>query len=824
MITHRINNFYLQLVLIQLCLMFFFSVSIVVGQTSNTITNISIGDTREGEPVTFTVELLQPGATSNIRLAYKPFDETEFKITDMQVIGKTASFTLLPEDVTIPLITYYFIVDLTSGEQETYPLGVLEGQAAPLELTVSAKSEKDKEIIVLSPAPGETVPIEDLFISVSLIKAGQSINPAATKLFLNNNDITDKMLLAGDLILFYSNNFPGTVTEGAQSLRVEVFDSTGNLYHSITSNFSAVKEKYLSAAAKKFSYRADFIGESRNENYAEESKWYNNLTAELTGRYDDWRFRGYAYVTSEEDKTVQPQHRFSASAKNNWFNLRVGDSYPQFPNMIMTGKRLRGLSGGINLGFFNIDAVYGEITREVEGSIIERYSDTSVVFGGSIIKIDPAKHDGYSYAKVNLGTYSRDIFAVRPSFGSGQTFQFGLTYLHSKDDHKSIEFGQRPQENAVFGTDLKLSLDSQNILLTGQAAFSLKNSDISKGELTDAEIDTIFGGDDSFVNIDPETVKNIKKILGSFITVNENIGPLNPGELSSLSAETALQLNYFQNTFKATYVYRGNDYYSFGQDYLRRDVKGFNFADRIRLLDNTLFVTLGFEKLQDNLQGTKLATTDYTTLNTSVSYFPRTNFPSITLGYTRYDNGNDADPNDPKLMTSYVDDVTNKFLARLGYNFTAGIRHNSSLNFITSSREDKSIYNGDAKYISTSLSLNSYWTQKLTSYFSMIFYNSNFSSVDISYDSTNAMVLTPKEDDYNYVTVSLGAKYKLLEDKLELSATLTPSFGDLERQLFDLLAQYKFLENLRLAFKLRLVRIPELYTNSIAGLTLYYNI
>jgi hypothetical protein len=73
--------------------------------------------------------------------------------------------------------------------------------------------------------------------------------------------------------------------------------------------------------------------------------------------------------------------------------------------------------------------------------------------------------------------------------------------------------------------------------------------------------------------------------------------------------------------------------------------------------------------------------------------------------------------------------------------------------------------------------------------------------------------------EYNYTTIALGARYRMMEDKLELSGSLSPSFGDFKRQSIDLVAQYEILQNFNLVFQFRLYRIPGQSTNSITGLS-----
>jgi hypothetical protein len=576
--------------------------------------------------------------------------------------------------------------------------------------------------------------------------------------------------------------------------------------------------------ARDFSYSGMVNAETRREEFSGTDRWYNNLALDFDGNYKDWNFGAYAYITSEEADSLQTQNRFSATVNyESWFRLKAGDSYPRYSEIVMNGKRIRGVNGSLNFGTFNIQSSYGEIYRGIEGRLMETDSRDDAPLESNVISINPDKpeHNGDPYGLVDPGTYKRNLFVVRPSFGSGRTFQWGLTYLHGIDETTSIEYGAKPKENALAGTDLKFALDNQRIIFNGQAAVSLFNTDISPGELTDAQIDSMYSDDNSAVGGNAEDFKNLRDQVGRFITFNQYIGPLNPDELSSLAAEASVQFNYYDNNLRASYKYRGNDYYSFGNDYLRTDLKGFNISDRIRLMRNQLFITLSYEKLEDNLQETKVATTEFKTINTSVSYFPREDLPAITLGYSNYRNDNGISSTDPVNNYLAVNDNTNRFIATVSYDIKTGIDHATSLNVTSSNRDDMTDNNRDQNYLTTSLSVNSYWQRNLSSSFYLMYYDSE----------------RPGSDSYSYISLSVGAQYRMLEDRLNLSLSVSPSFGDFERQAVDFVGQYLLMENLRLILQLRYYRTKNQFAddgltpnylshfnNSIAGLTVRYTL
>ncbi len=781
----------------QFVIFFILANGFVSGQISNIVSLVRVSDAKEQMPITITADLFSTDNISSINIAFRSFGQTEFRKSEMIIMGNSAKVTIPAEAVAPPFLEYYLFISLRDGSTQTYPVGIQEG-VAPLQISVSSFSEKDKEILLLSPTIGEILTQQELMISVSFIKAPDNIDASKTKIFINNEDVSSQAVYTGDILVVSGENLLGELKIGPGLLRIDVYDKEGNLYHTISRNF---RLSSTDIADVFWSYNGSLKGESRSEQFNSQSTWYNNITADINAETGNWSVNGNAYITSEEVSDQQPYNRYSLFLKGgDWLELQAGDAFPRFPNLIMDGKRVRGFNGSLNFGSLNIQTAYGETERSIEGKLIEKFpSDDPATLESDVIPIN-AKRYMLPYGRVELGTFKRKVLAVRPSFGSGENFQLGFSYLHSKDDVGSIEFGARPEENLVLGTDLMLAFDRQNILFTSQAAVSLNNKDISSGTLTDKQIDEIFGSNSNF-SVDPNDVKRVRDLIGNFITVNQYLGPWNPQEFASLAAEAALTLNYFNNNVKASYIYRGNDFQSFGQSFLRTDVKGINLVDRIRMIDNKLFLSIGYEELKDNLQKTKIATTTFQTINASISLFPRADFPNITLGYTRNANNNGLSISDPLKKMYVIDDITNRIMLQLSYDFNALVKHNSSLSFSTSSKDDNSMMNIDAKFSMGSLNVTSYWTSQLTSLFGIVVNNSEL------FGKTSS-----------YVTLSFGGKYKMLENKLQLSATLSPSFGDFKRQTLEFIADYNVLANLNLMFQARLFRIPGASTNSIIGL------
>jgi len=779
-----------------------FSISIsLFAQVSNTITSVNFGELKTGNSVDVTAELVNPLSIVNIQIVYKSFQDIDYKVRDMELIGNFASYKIDGEDISAPLLSYYLVIRLNSGTQETYPQGIPDF-AKPVDLAIKDRTEKDREILILSPTEGETLPLDELFISVSLVRVPEIVDVANSKIILNGEDITSKVTFSGDLLLFYPDNFPGTVKTGSQKMEIKTYDKEGNLYHSTSRKFSAVGIGGIPDRSRKYKYSGSVVGEVRNEYFNTESTLYNNIGLTLSGEMDAWRIRGYGYLTSEENTSLQPQNRYSLTLSNNWLYFRGGDSYPRYTNLLLNGKRVRGVDAKLDYDEFSLQGSYGQIRRSVEGILLETYSSDNTPLVSNVIRIDSSKY-GDPYGRVEFGLYERDLLSGRLAFGSSNDILVGLSFLHSKDDVQSIDFGLKPRENLVAGIDLGMSFDNRSIVFKGEAAMSVLNSDITTGSFTDEQIDSIYSSE-GIQGGDSETFKQLSNTFGSIMTVNQFIEPLNFTELSSLATEGTIELNYYSNRLRGSYIYRGSQFISFGQEYTRTDVQGFNINDRIHLAKNQLMVTLGYENLHDNLQKTKLYTTTFQTFRISASLSLLANAPYLTIGYIRNENSNGVEPEDTLRIN--VDDVTNRFSANIGYDFNLKVRHNTTLGFMASQRVDDGHYRSDADYMSTSFTFNSFWTGNFLTFLNIIYYNSEIALVK-----------------YTYLTISAGGKYRLLDNNLELSLFYSPSFGDFERQSVDFITSYQLIQNLWLRLQMRYYKMSQGYNNSVAGLTVRYN-
>jgi hypothetical protein len=748
-------------------------------QVSPTILTVGPEETVAQAPVTIRAELRQLDIVERLAVLYRPFGSSEFTLVEMDLMGSAATATL-PAGVALPpFLEYYIAIVRRDGSMESFPVSqtqdpFLVPPPNTIRLPVRA-ADAPAQILFLSPEATEVVEAGDVVVAVSLLRADTSVVQGATRVTLDGADVTDKVVFAEDLLVFSPSAHDIQLAAGMHRVGVTLFNREGSPVSSATHQFTVRGDggfQYAEPVTPAMAYNATVTFETRHEQIGGVSQWYNRGGIQFAGRKGSWRLNSNLYLTSEEERTRQPQNRFYLGISSPSLTAGVGDHFPVFPSLILLGRRVRGANAAVRTGFFNLEATYGQIARPIEGVLIESFPVDSLSSRQQQYPGDPfGPVSDTLWGRYRYGSYERSLFAVRPSFGSGEEFQLGFTWLSGSDDASSIMYGTRPQENVVLGTDLLAKLDGERLVLTAQAAFSAYNSDISSGSFTDAYIDSVFDN--------PDDIRKARDLLSRIITVNENLRPLSLSTPATLAYEATLSMNYLDNALRATYLYRGSDYTSFGQTFLRKDVRGFNVQDRIRLLANQVLLTLGWERLEDNTSDTKVATTTYSTLSAGVSWSPGPELPMLTFGYNQFRNRNPLQGTGIDSLYA-VDDRTNRFFGQASYDFLLGPRHTALLSLSSSDREDFTVRHTDLTSSTVTLSLISRFEFPLQT------------SLDLALNYNDYPVTsTPgARVSLDYTTIALGGRYAVLPGEVNLIGSIAPTFGDLKRLAADLGAEW----------------------------------
>jgi hypothetical protein len=345
----------------------------------------------------------------------------------------------------------------TNGMDTASPETLLTGETEPL-----------SPILALSPEPFSSVAAGDLVIAASFLTE-TAIDSSSIQILLDGREVTNKAQVSAAMVSYT----PAQIAPGEHTVTITARDEFGQEVGPASWAFQ-ITGKSAAVADERPRTRAtgSVFAEVRREKFGSRSLNNNNIGADLTGDTGPLFYSASAYFTSLEDNAFQPRNRFVLSTGLSWLNFTLGDATPYFNELVLWGRRARGMQAGLHTGIINFDFVSGETVR----------------------KVDPL------YVAVNgqntrqrFGTYKQTLLGLRPSFGSPNGFLWGFTLLKVRDDKNSlpidtssvIQIGKvTPRDNLVLGTDVTLAFDRRRFEIKASGAWSLMTNDISQGPLS----------------------------------------------------------------------------------------------------------------------------------------------------------------------------------------------------------------------------------------------------------------------------------------------------------------------------------------------------
>lgn len=760
--------------------------------------------------------------------------ESGFRQQETRVQNRTAEFDILIESNNINSVEYYFVIRTLSGQQITFP-DITAGEP-PLQFEVIDQREGSYiqadfiDVSILSPEENEVVAGEDFVFAAALFYDDEDVEEGSFSLYLNGADISEQADITPFLIKF----IPDSLTPGDQSFRI-VFEKNKNRYSVAEYRFRTAGNLNLSRAdlAPELNVRTSrrppagsLELSARNQQIAGQINDALDGRLRFSGKEGLFSYSVSGFLTSRESSRLQPQNRFSGELRyGKWALLQAGDVFPYFSNLSISGRRVRGLFTEVNVlnEKLGLQFIYGDMKR----SISNRYAPierTERTIGGQVT--DTLFSIGFTDG--GRGSFEQDVFGARLAVGKKEKVQFSIHGLKVEDDISSVNVirnfrdvmvfdsnlaenlsevevasleedpeqlqvstaNPRPRGNLVAGTELAMAFDSRRIRFRTEMAASLLNNDINGGPLDQQRADELG------VELD-ESTESLFRRLSRFIVINDNMETLpfrfrenDNGTLgvdaffpaSLLANQSQLDLDYFNNNFQLKYRWIGPNYQSLANSTIRRDIAGFTVSDRFRLVQNQLFVTLGYENLRDNLAGNRDATLRTKTTRTVLSWFPiNQKLPGITLSmrYRIRDNG--VERFNPFLESQLLNTALRNFEVAEGDTvLTANPRDNRTLSINSSVNQNFNLFEsahqanfsysyldtrdnvfafGDSRSNSFSLLLTSRFDGR--PFQTRVGWNASFT------ESTGGLT------DIDIYAIDLGADLFLLENRLSLNSDIS---------------------------------------------------
>jgi len=675
---------------------------------------------KENQSIPINVRLENDGTmTEQVRVYYKTLKDASYKYIELQLTGQGYGGEIPPQPLSAEKVQYFIMVLPKIGPPVTYPernpfYQPLEIQIIPSE-TIHEETQKGPppvqraenepgqvpqkpsrttsktknaflpqlpktDYLILTPEPGSTVEAEDALISVSILADSGIVNGTQTGIWLDGRRLQTK---ASEYLVTATLT---QITPGRHLVKVIFRDPKGREFRPVQWAFGVKNPKAGAISTFRQYVRGNVFASSGQERVSNRSLVDNRIGGALTVDKDRFQVGTRFNVTSQENPHYQPRNRFLFWLSSPWVRLQFGDTSPTFTELMLRGKRVRGINAQVNLGLFHLNAVAGQTNRPVEGNAYREYYNSIT---GDTLYINPDTGDTLTAEYIgnnktlSYGTYAQNLIGIRMAIGKPMAFLWGINLLKVKDNLHSIQHGIRPKDNLVAGTDLLLSLNHGRFLWKTEAAFSILSDDISTGAISKSEIDSVFEIDLPF---DPQSYRK-------WIVLNASTIPLNPQKLTSLAAFSRVQLNYFQNFASIEFKSIGSSYNSLGNSYLRKNIQGFFLSDRIRLFSNALYLNLRYEDYNDNFrQLNDNPKIHIQSLRSGLNYYPGAGLPQLNLGFRRYNRNNFVTRIDTGFVSPYDNrekNATNEMTFNVNYKFHAlDLSHRLSYNLIQMSKTD----------------------------------------------------------------------------------------------------------------------------------------
>tara|TARA_R110002096_G_scaffold303080_6_gene498062 strand:+ start:4289 stop:7024 length:2736 start_codon:yes stop_codon:yes gene_type:complete len=735
------------------------------------------------------------------------------------------------EDSNTSTLEYYFQLTLISGETVFYPESLPSENPIRIDVVESptgAKSDKRNENIdftVLSPLQGETLASDKVLIAIALFYDIEKLEPGEFRIFVDDVDITAQV----DTSAYYWSFLSREYRSGKHTIRLN-YITEKETYLVNEWDFTVVNPSTLSQYTGVDGGRTRPFGNvelgARNQVIGGDvNNAYTGRTA-ISGNVGLFKYSVNGFLTSQESNRLQPQNRYGVNLQlGKWWKFQAGHVYPNMSRFTISGRRIYGINTELHLlkDNFNVQFIYGEVNRKIE-NLYTGIDRQEVVLGSQVVDTSYA----LKYDNRGKGAFKREIIGGRVALGNERKFQIGFQAMKVEDDTSSVFnarsftdiLGRSPayysnldpntdilkltnspnllqvengslqgKGNFVAGTDLKIGVAQNKIRLEVEGVISALNNDIYGGALT------IERAEDLGFEINDKEEDLLDK-LSKFIIVNENMNilPLRIKNIDSDSSEAdlffptsllasnaELSFNYPRNNLRIQYRWVGPNYNSLANSTVRKDIAGFTISDRFRMLQNRLFVTLGYEFLEDNVTNAKEATTESITYRTNVSWYPISqDLPRVSLGmrYRTRDNGiarfnpslstnlqNQAVQNfsisgvDTLLTSVPKDNITLNLSGSITQQFRfLDIIHDASLSFSTLKTTDDVFAFGDVKSSAMSLNFTSRFTElKLRTQLGITLNNTQTGS---------------GQSDFKIFGIYAGGSYFLLESKLNINARI----------------------------------------------------
>jgi hypothetical protein len=396
-------------------------------QISSSLEHFPVTVAEEGKPVDIRVRV-QSGLTPvYVRVYFRTLGEQNFRFADLRPSLNEYRGNIPAGVVQNPVMQYFVLALFSNQSIETLPalnpygqpyeVIVNESQTrtpprtpippqtqrrAPQQSPRQSTSSSQTAAFILSPDPLAEVAEEEVVIAAGFNRGAAAVDLSTVRLEVDGRDYTSSAEISEFMVMLS----PRRVTSGSHQVALTAKDTNGNLIPSLVWRFIVGAGNSDNEPAARKNYRGRVYTEFRQEKFSNRKLNANNLGGNLNGEFGAFTVDALTYITALEDARLQPRNRFSLNIRNKFIEFGVGDLYPYYNELVLWGRRIRGVSGALKLGFINFEYASGQTVR----------------------KISPVFAPGTN-TLTSFGTFEQKLNAGRLSFGRGNNFQLGLMAL-----------------------------------------------------------------------------------------------------------------------------------------------------------------------------------------------------------------------------------------------------------------------------------------------------------------------------------------------------------------------------------------------------------
>ncbi len=507
------------------------------------------------EPLTLEALVEADQAVVSVTIHHRVRGQNIYLETPMANMGDNLYFGTLPaSEIQEEGLEYYIVAILADESALAYPDS--DPINNPVSINVAAIADiqniaqeaasgpaVESDVLILAPDPNMVVLADEVVVAVSLFNLAE-VDVSSIQLFVDGEDVTAMSDVSADLVSYS----PPSMTTGNHNIEMRVSSVSGATYTPTRWAFRATSI-VSETSERSFKQTGRVTSGYRKDNIDNAILAVQDINVTYNAGWDWLKLQSRAKISSEEDQFKQARNRYSVKIEMPILNIGVGDVTPRISKFGMDGKRVRGLDFNLKLKMFNLQVVQGELERSIAGHDLDAFSDLTYDSPTDTTYVMNLSRRGY--------TFKRDITAIRPSFGSGEQFEWAFFYISARDNVNSVptalptglifspnsEFndqfllgetpvlndedsligrimnyqdlqalaatnagleiylpddewdGRSPQDNLVLGSDVMLAFNKRRMVFKTGFAFSMRNSNIWDPAMPKDSLDTLAPGD-----------------------------------------------------------------------------------------------------------------------------------------------------------------------------------------------------------------------------------------------------------------------------------------------------------------------------------------